>query len=195
MTDATNLCAEIRADARREVEKIVREARQEAEAMLAKATAAAAQDRQARLDAARAEAKRQSELLLATVPVEVSRRRSACREALLQSIHDDAGRQLRARAGFDYRQALGALVMEAVSRMAGNEFVVKVAPADVVELAAKPRLSVMADPDITEGVVVADVEGRQVWDNRLTVRLDRLWPELRRQIAIQTGLIVERSGG
>jgi vacuolar-type H+-ATPase subunit E/Vma4 len=39
------------------------------------------------------------------------------------------------------------------------------------------------------GVIVHDAAGRQVWDNRLAPRLERLWPELRRQLAAQTGLL------
>ena len=29
----------------------------------------------------------------------------------------------------------------------------------------------------------------EIWDNRLLSRLERLWPELRRQIAIRTSLV------
>jgi vacuolar-type H+-ATPase subunit E/Vma4 len=50
------------------------------------------------------------------------------------------------------------------------------------------------DPGITDGgLVVQDAEGRRVWDNRLPQRLERMWPELRRQIAVRTALVAENA--
>jgi hypothetical protein len=94
--------------------------------------------------------------------------------------------------------------------MAGNAFVVKLSPADYgtfgrdVNSGMKARLgqssqvnfTLAADTTLTEpGVVIEDVEGRQVWDNRLSVRLERMWPELRRQIAFSAGLVSENDLG
>ena len=59
-------------------------------------------------------------------------------------------------------------------------------------------ITISDDPTISEsGLIIQDAEGRQVWDNRLPARLERLWPELRRQIAIHTGLVsgAESAGG
>jgi len=202
---------EILAEARRESEQIVGRARQEAGVLLARASTEAEKTRQERLDLARAEAARRKELILSTVPIEAGRMRSARIEALLQSIHDEARRRLLARDGFDYRESITVLAADAVSRMAGNAFVVKLSPADhralgndlAGEIAGRVgrsplTITISDDPTISEsGLIIQDAEGRQVWDNRLPARLERLWPELRRQIAIHTGLVsgAESAGG
>ncbi len=197
------LSEEILADARRESDEIIRRARQEAEALLARAAAEADKARQERLNAARAEAARRSELILATVPVEAGRRRSARVEALLESVYAEVSRQLLARDGFDYRATLIDLAAEAMGRMAGQTFVLKLATADrkaagdglrgdVARRTGRSADAITISNENTiagGGVIVEQTEGHQVWDNRLTARLERLWPELRRQIAMQTALI------
>ncbi len=42
---------------------------------------------------------------------------------------------------------------------------------------------------IAAGVVVRDADGRQLWDDDLLARLDRLWPAARREVAVRCGLI------
>jgi vacuolar-type H+-ATPase subunit E/Vma4 len=196
------LCAEILADARREGDEIVHRARQEAEALLAKAAADAAKTRQERLDAARAEAARRRELILATVAVEANRMRSSRVEKVLQSIHNEISRRLVGREGFDYRQTLITLANDALSRMSGDAFVVKLSPADraafddTLTKSLSRRAQIVEDAAITGGgVVVETADGRQVWNNRLPARLERLWPELRRQIAVHAGLVPKTGGG
>lgn len=198
---------EILADARRESEGILRRAQQEAETLLANAAAEADRARQERLDQARAEGARRKELILATVPVEAGRLRAARVEALLQSVAEEVRRRMLAREGFDYRKAMVVLAAEAVSQMAGEAFVVKLSPADragygtglaeeIARRVGRSPLSITIANETTitgGGLVVQDSEGRQVWDNRFAPRLQRLWPELRRQIAVQTAL-VEGSG-
>ena len=56
------------------------------------------------------------------------------------------------------------------------------------------EIAIVADAAMTDGgAIVQDAVGGQVWDNRLLARLARLWPELRRQIAVRAGLVVERA--
>ncbi len=198
---------EILADARREGEEVVRQARASAAALLAQAAEEADKARQERLEQARAEAARQTELLLATVPVEAGRRRSARVEAVLGSVCEDIRQRLLAREGLDYRETLIHLAAEAVSHMTGEDFEVKIAPADQAAMGdglvtaitnragrAPLRISLTEDPAISGGgLVIQDAAGRQVWDNRLAARLERLWPELRRQIAIETSLVAASS--
>ncbi len=197
------LRAEILAQARRASEGIGRRAQREAEALLAKAAGDAELLRQEIIQKARAEAARRTELILAAVPVETGRLRSARINALLQSVWEETLRQLVTREGFDYREALVALAAEAVSQMAGQDFVIKISPADQVvwgellgaEISrrlgrATLQLSIVAEPAINAGgVMIQDEEGRQLWDNQFGVRLARLWPELRRKIAVQTSLV------
>ncbi len=202
------LCEEILAEARRESERIVQEARQQAAALLSKATDEAEKARCQRLDLARTEAARREELLLATVPLEASRLRSERIEALLQSVYEAVHQRMLARNGFDSRQTVIALAAEAVSQMAGDTFVVKLSAADraalgnglageiarYVQRGPEVSITIADEPALTEGsVMVGDSEGRQVWDNRLTARLERMWPELRRQIAVGAALLEPRA--
>lgn len=194
---------EILANARRESEDILRRAEEQADVLRSQAAAEADRGRQEQLDQARAEAARRKELILATVPVESGRLRAVRVETLLQSIREEVGRRLLAREGFDYRDTLVGLATEAVSRMEGQAFVVRLSREDRARFGAglaeeitrrvgRSPLSITLS-DETEilggGLIVRDSEGRQVWDNRLAPRLERLWPELRRQIAVQTGLV------
>jgi|ERR1019366_9299078 vacuolar-type H+-ATPase subunit E/Vma4 len=204
------LSEEILADAKRECDEIIRRAQRESESLLAAATAEAEKIRREKLDAARAEAARRTELMLATIPVEAGRLRSARIEAILENIREEARRQLLARK-FDYHETVVALAAEAVHLMPGTDFVLKISAADhaafgdklAEEIRQRTRrsplnLTVSADPAITGGgVMVQDAEGIRIWDNRLLARLERLWPELRRQIAARTSLVEknEPTGG
>lgn len=197
------LRTEILSAARREADRLLARAQTEAEAMLAQVRADAERIRAERLTWARAEAERRRALRLATVPVETSRLRAARVGQLLQTIHEAARQRLQARAGFDYREALIGLAVEAIRQMEGDAFVVKLSPPDqaafgetlaseVMERLNRPALSIHVDSDsaITHGGVIIEAgTGRQIWDNRFHARLERLWPELRRQIAAQTLLI------
>ncbi len=194
---------EILATARHESGEIVRRAKEQAQALLAKAVAEADKLRQDRLAQARAEADRRTELMLATVPVEAGRARSARIEVVLDACREAVRQRLQARVGFDYREALIQLAVEAVGRMAGEQFVVKLSPADhalygagLAEAIANRvnhsplKVAVTEDLSVTGGgPVVEDGDGRQVWDNRLEARLERLWPGMRRQLAGQAGLV------
>jgi len=202
------LSEEILAEALRECDEIIRQAQKESEALLAAATAEADKIRRDKLDAARAEAARRSELALATIPVETGRLRSARVESILKNIHDETRRQLLAR-NFDCHETVVTLAAEAIRRMPETDFVLKIPAADHAafgnKLAEEIRqrsgrsplnLTISADPTMTDGgVIVQDAAGIRIWDNRLLSRLARLWPELRRQIAMQTSLAGELVGG
>ncbi len=201
------LCAEILADARRASAEIIQHAQQEAEVLLFNAAAEADQAKQARLDAAQEEAIRRRDLMRATLPVEAGRLRAARVEALLESVHDEVRRRLAAREGFDYRETMVALAAAAMIRMPGSDFVVKVSAADrgawgdelageIARRVGRSPLNVTMEGDsaATDGcLIIQDGEGRLRWDNNPAARLERLWPELRRQIAIQTSLIREHN--
>jgi vacuolar-type H+-ATPase subunit E/Vma4 len=201
--DASVLFEQILAEGRRRAERIREEARNEGEAILTKAEAEAESSRRRALDTARAEAARRRERVLAGVPIEVARIRAARVEALLESLRERARRELSARRGFDYREAIISLAAEALRRMAGDNFVLSLAVGYEADLGkglaeevlrraerADVTITVADDPSITGGgLVLRDLEGRQAWDDRLTVRLDRLWPALRLQVATRTGLL------
>jgi vacuolar-type H+-ATPase subunit E/Vma4 len=199
---------EILAAARREGEEIVSRARQDAEVFLTSAVAEADRIRQERLDQARAEAARQSELILATVTVETGRLRAARVEALLESVYEEACQRLVAREGFEYLETVIGLASHAISQMAGDGFVVKLSEADqtilgdglaeeIAHRVGRPvGIAISYEPGITEGgVIVEDTEARQMWDNRLVKRLERLWPELRRQVAVEATFVPKTGSG
>ena len=199
---------EILAAARREGEEIVSRARQDAEVFLTSAVGEADRIRQERLDQARAEAARQSELILATVAVETGRLRAARVEALLESVYEEACQRLVAREGFEYLETVIGLASHAISQMAGDGFVVKLSEADqtilgdglaeeIAHRVGRPvGIAISYEPGITEGgVIVEDTEARQMWDNRLVKRLERLWPELRRQVAVEATFVPKTGSG
>jgi vacuolar-type H+-ATPase subunit E/Vma4 len=196
------LSEEILAEARRECDEILRRAEQESESLLAAAAAEADKIRREKLESARAEAARRSELMLATVPVEAGRLRAERIEAVLENIREAARRQLASRH-LDAHETVVALAAEAIRQMPGTDFVLKISAADHAAFGDKLagevcqrtgrlplKLTVSADPTVTTGgVIVHDAAGIRLWDNRLLSRLERLWPELRRQIAMRTGLV------
>lgn len=198
------LRAEILAEAGRESEDILRAARREAETILARAEAQGRRESQDRLGEAQAAGARRRDRLAASVAVEAGRLRSARVEQQLGSIREAARRRLTelARSGAAYRETVLGLAAEAMGRMAGTAFVVKLSPADRTALgdgldraAAERvgrgplRVEVREEPALAEGgVIVEDEAGRQVWDDRLGARLERLWPELRRRLAVRAGL-------
>jgi len=194
---------EILADARRQAQEAAERAGKDAEALITKARMEAENDRRVQSQAAQAEAKRRHDLVLATIPVVVGRRRAECIEAALAQIRDEAARRLAARDGFDYRQAVIRLAAEALGRMEGNRFVIEVSDADSQALgqgwldevrrqAGRDGLELstaLAQKKNQAGVIIRDVEGRQVWDNTLLARLERLWPALRSELAVATRLV------
>ena len=193
---------EILADARREAEEIVSRARQEAETYVSKISAEAEKIRKEGLDQARAEAAHQSALIIATVPVETGRLRAARIDGLLECIHEEAFQLLMKREGFEYREVLIILAAHAMSNMAGADFVMKLSEEDhaipgeslsdeIARRVGRPvTITISQEPVIMGGgVIIEDAEGRQVWDNSFVKRLERMWPELRRQIAVQAGFV------
>ena len=184
---------EILADARRQAERAVRRAEREAEDALQKARKEAEADRASRLDAARREAERRRNLILAAVPVEEARMRARRTEEVLDAIRDEARRRLAERGGEEYRRTLVRLAAEAVSNMAGERFVLELGAADlkavgngladdVRKAVGREGLQIAVAPqpaDIEAGIIVRDDDGRQVVDNSLAARIERLWPALR----------------
>lgn len=199
---AEKLSAEILADARRRAEEIVTSACNNAEVILTGAAAEADQVRQRLLEQALADAARRSALIMATVPVETGRLLAARVEAFLESVHDEACQRLLARDGFEYRETVISLASQAIRQMAGDEFIVKLSIAEQTiadnglaeEIAHHAErsvsISISWEEDIAgDGVIIEATEGRQVWDNSLLKRLERMWPELRRQIAVQASFV------
>ncbi len=193
---------EILAEAGRACDEIIRRAQSESATLLAAAAVEADKINREKTNSARVEAARRRELMLATIPVETGRLRSARIETVLENIRGEVRRQLLAR-NFDSREAATALAAEAIRQMPGTDFVLKISAddharfgdgleEDVVRRSGRSPLNlrISADPAMTGGgVVVEDADGKRIWDNQLQSRLERFWPELRRQIAVRTSLV------
>lgn len=193
---------EILADARRQAQRMTRKAEQEAQALLDKAKAESEKERQEKLAVAEAKAEHHRAMALATVPVELGRKRAARIEQELSKLRERVCRELDNGGEGDYQQTLANLAAEALARMEGDTFVLELSsedlsarggtlPAAAARRAGRPGLAVTVSTepaDIRGGVIVRDPAGRQVWDNSLQARLERMWPLLRGQIADGLGL-------
>jgi vacuolar-type H+-ATPase subunit E/Vma4 len=118
-------------------------------------------------------------------------------EALLETIHAAARETVAAMGADELRPALLGLSLEAARQLDGPRLRVKLSPRDHASCGADLGRSLAglldrpcADIEVVAvasqldpGPVVEDQVGRQVWDNRLLARLERLWPALRRELA------------
>lgn len=198
------LCAEILAAARHESNERRHRAETEAASLLAAAGTEAEKLRRETIGQAQAKARRRKELIMATVTVEKRRMRSAQIEEMLESIREEIRKYLASQNG-DSRETVIALALEAVGKIPANDLIVKISAADhaafgnglaeeIIRQARRPELHIAITPDaaMTGGdVTIQNAAGFQRWDNRLRPRLERLWPELRRQIAMAGGLITD----
>ncbi len=198
------LCAEVLAEAERQSVAMLDAAQAEAEALCEAAMAETHGSRDQQLHRAQAEATARRDAILATVASEVRRLEATRIEEVLESIREQVRQKILARA-YPVREVLQTLSIAAARGMTGRVLIMKVAAADLQQVDAQVReamvqqtgrqpsdFTLMADDAVAEGgVLLEDAEGRQRWDNRLLARLERLWPELRRQLAVQTGLLHE----
>lgn len=197
------LCHAILEDARGQRDEILRRAQDAVKAILAKADAEARAAAAERLQAASAEGQRRREAILATLPMEVNRLKLAQIEEGLERIRNRVLQAIQENQSFDWREALVHLTVQALRPMSGSTFFLRLSRADldgagdslaaeIERRAARPllRLELGEDPEIRKGEwILQDEEGRQIWELGLEARLERLWPELRRQIAAQCGLV------
>lgn len=196
---------EVLEEARRQKEEILNAARREAEDIVVKARGESERFRKERLDAARAEAARRGDAILATVSVEAGRVRALRIEELLRTIHDQAQERFGTRSGFDFRETVVRLSSGALQQMDGETFRLRLSvqdcqvcgdglAADIRKLSDHPALvlQILADSTLKDGeVLIEDEAGRQVWNVSLDARLERCWPELRRQIAAQAEFLAK----
>lgn len=202
-TSEEGLCAAILAQARQERDRIIAVARQQAQELLAAGVAEADRVKAQKLARARAEAQHYREVVLARVPMEVEQERRAAVETLLETVRTRVSQQLDETKPLNQQPRQVALAADAIGRMSGGDFVVKLGKgagqtdtnALVRAISAQVgrsglRLDVAEDPTLRSGGVrVESASGHQVWDNTGSARLERLWPELRRQIALRLSLV------
>ena len=197
------LCQEILADARKDCHIILETARQKAEALLAKSTVENESYRKTKIASASNEAATKRESVFATAKVEARLIESKQLETLFQSIYDKIKNRLQSREGFDYREMLFNLAAEAICNMTAHKYTIRLSADDhkipgtdwqdeIRRRTGRNTIEVIIADDSSisgGGLLVENYEGGVVWDNRLLSRLQRMWPELRIQIASQTGLL------
>lgn len=191
------LCEEIIANARRESDEILSQARKDAEFLRCRAGEEAGEARLKRLEDARLEGDRRKEITRASTFVECRRLRLSRIEAVLDSIRSEIREKIAAppeRKG--YGESVVNLALDAIKRMKGNDFTVRLREEDrplldgdvaglIAARAGNPdmHITVSFEPLATGGgPIVEDASGHQVWDNTYLARIDRLWPDLRRII-------------
>lgn len=189
--DAAGLVREVLETARRESGGLIAAAEAEARKIISDAESAAEKVRREMTGAALEGAARRREMMLAALPGEERRLRLERREAVLESVREEAVRLIRAGAsGAGGPAILAALAAQAVSRMEGKKFTVAAAPgaggaaglpAEIERLAGRGPLEIKVEEEagVDGGVIVRDGEGRQYWDNSFAARLERAWPGLR----------------
>jgi vacuolar-type H+-ATPase subunit E/Vma4 len=196
------LIEEIIGAAQRRREQILDEARQKADDIRTRAVHEAQRLHEQQLAAAHAHIARLKEQILGAVPLEASRRYEQRVEQLLDTLHQEIREAVEQSAKFDEHQALVAVAVAAIRRMPDSELMLKVSPEYfarrdenlIDKIKAQlgpppPQLTLVADEGIrTRGVIIEDLSGVHIWDNRLNARLKRLWPALRIKIALQLGL-------
>lgn len=197
------LCEEILAEARRMSEQIIDDSNKEAEKLLAATRSDIERTESEALARAHSNAEHRSELILSTIPVEEARMRSSRIESLLEDIRRKVIQELSFIQNNNYLESIVSLSSAAITRMEGSSFLVRMPErdknpsGDELEKAIQSRIlrsplkiSVSYERDFSgDGPVVQDSEGYQVWDNRLLSRLNRLWPDLRRKIALQAAFV------
>jgi vacuolar-type H+-ATPase subunit E/Vma4 len=193
---------EILADSRRQATRLIRRAQRDAQAMLEKAEADVQVERERKIAVARTQADQQHRLALATVPVEINRLRARRVERELSALRGNIRARLLERRDYAYGQMLEVLATEAIERMEGTSFVLELPEEDLPAFSAtlpsavrarlkRPHLKIevaAAAVPMVAGVLVRDESGRQIWDNGLESRLQRMWPALRSLIAERLGL-------
>jgi vacuolar-type H+-ATPase subunit E/Vma4 len=198
------LCEELLAEAARQSAVILASAQAEATTLFTAAVTAAAEFRQQRIAASQAEATQRCEAILATVALETHRLRATRVEECLAGIRTTIQQRIQATS-YDPRAVIIALAAHAARRMTGSALVLKLSPAgwaaltkdDVTEIGRRAGreatvFTLAVDATMVDGgVLLEDSEGRQTWDNRLCARLERLWPALRTQVAVQTRLLYD----
>jgi vacuolar-type H+-ATPase subunit E/Vma4 len=186
--DPEELKRAILADAAREAAALEEAAAGEAAAITAAADKEASAEGLALTDAARAEGAGRRAMLLASVDAEAARLRAARLESLLEGVKKNALSLASERAR---GPELARLAAEAAAGVGGGAVVLSCPPGsglerfagEIKKAAGAPELSFEEDPGLAAGVTARSADGSLRWDNGLKARLERLWPELRLELA------------
>ncbi len=189
------ICSKIHEDGDKEIESILQKAKQTADDIIARANRAGEEAAEKILKEAREKGEMARKRLLSSVNLEVKRAKLRAREEIVQTVHERVGKALAGyRKSGDYASALTGLVLEAVSALEGDSFIVR-ANAEDIELVEgtvfpalrkavgeRPISKLEAKPferPSTGGVQVGTPGGKVIYDNTFEARLYRLREEIR----------------
>lgn len=197
-----NMVEKILGDARAEAERATKSAERSIEAERRKAESEAEKARQEILDRIRKKAEALRAKEIATAKIESKRVLLKAREQAIGRVLDkiaEALSQVRADRG-EYAKSLQKLATEAVSALDLPKVKVRISPEDaaladsgfVKDVTADVKAATGKDVEIeveedeglkSGGCIAASEDGRIIFDNTFSRRLERLKPELRSLIA------------
>ena len=191
------LADEILADARARAEKILKRARRDADRISARAEKAKQKEADRIIEHFRQRAESQQKMVMASVDIEIAKKRLALKEEEIQSVIDEARKKLLEKKSYDYVKVLVNLASQAIRKMQGNDFTIRLAAADEslatddllnqIKAAVRDRdvnLKYDAAPaGVSSGVAVLSGDGRQLYDNSFEARLRRLQNQIRKKVA------------
>ncbi len=200
MADAERRAQRRRAQAEREAGGILREARRQAE-----------ERRQRALGRAQVRAQREETRLRARTEQDVEAVRREAAQRILEQVQERARGELRRLAdGPEHRGILVALALQGIEGMDGEEFELVLRPADREkwgqrllwevpaeakrELDREVRVELAADEARgSGGLLVRSAGGRQVADQTFEARMERLWEQMRYELARTLPILGEAS--
>ena len=193
MSEATQLERLRRAvleQARQDAQQLLEQADAAASACLQRATVQAEQEAQQQLAAHKQQIALEMEHTAAQTQLEVQLFRLKQREALLQQVLEAAAAQLAEIATWpNYAEIVIRLAHEAVARVPAPNIVLIADPQaqralDPKTLVAEFAPGVTLGPALATGlgVIARTSDGHRRYENTLTARLERLYPQLRAEI-------------
>ena len=191
------ICSRIREDGDKEIESILDKARRTAEDIVSKANRAGEEAAEKILKEAREKGEIAHRRLLSSVNLEVKRAKLRAREEIVSAVNERAEKAIagRRKSG-DYAAVLAGLVLEAVSALEGDSFIVRANAEDIdlVESTVFPAVLKAAGSDgrkiskfeakpferpTSGGVQVGVPGGNVIYDNTFEARLYRLREDIR----------------
>jgi len=189
------ICSKIHEDGDKEIESILEKAKQTVDDIIARANRAGEEAAGKILKEAKEKGEMARKRLLSSVNLEVKRAKLKAREEIVQTVNERVGKALaRYRKSGDYASVLTGLVLEAVSALEGDSFVVRANREDIdlLESAVFPAVRGAAggraiakleakpfERPTSGGVQVGTPDGKVIYDNTFDARLYRLREEIR----------------
>jgi vacuolar-type H+-ATPase subunit E/Vma4 len=195
------LTREILSDAEKRADRARRKAERDAAAIRRDAEREVAHARSRAVEAAREAIAHSEEIAGARIEQEMARLRLIAQEAVIDAVRDGAEAYLRELASRDeHRAVISELALDAIGKMSGHRFELVLRGTDrerwgegvaaEVATAAGNRfrraVQVRLAEDTIEaagGLVVRGADGHEVADQTFETRLERLWPQIRSEIA------------